>query len=67
MFAGKELSHWLFICVVFLFSAVLVVRVPFSFGVWGRVWNSIVSVPDRCLFIYSNCEIAILHIVFVHA
>ena len=25
----------------FNFSAVLVVRVPFPFGVWGRVWNSI--------------------------
>ena len=27
-------------------------RVPFPFGVWGRMWNSIVSVPDYCLFIY---------------
>ena len=26
--------------------------VPFPFGVWGRMWNSIVSVPDHCLFIY---------------
>ena len=33
-------------------SAVLVVRVPFPFGVWGRMWNSIVSVPDHYLFIY---------------
>ena len=39
--AGKELSPWLFICVVFIFSAVLVVHVPLLFGVWGRVWNSI--------------------------
>ena len=31
-----------------IFSAVLVVRVPFPFGVWGRLWNSIVSVPDHC-------------------
>ena len=36
----------------FYFSAVLVVRVPFPFGVRGRVCNSIVSVPDQCLFIY---------------
>ena len=37
----------------FYFSAILVVRVPFQFGVWGRVWNSIASVPDHCLsFIY---------------
>ena len=57
--AGKELSPWLFTCVCvfffcfffFLFSAVLVVRVPFPFGVFGRVWNSIGTVPDHCLFI----------------
>ena len=36
----------------FYFSAVLIVCVPFPFGVQGRIWNSIVSVPDRCLFIY---------------
>ena len=47
---------WLFTCVVFIFSAVLGVRVPFPFGVWGRMWNSIVSVPDHCLFylLYVN-------------
>ena len=33
------------------FSVVLVVRVPFLLGVWGRMWNLIVSVPDHCLFI----------------
>ena len=31
------------------FSAVLVVRVPLPFDVWGRFWNSIVSVLDHCL------------------
>ena len=40
----------------FYCDAVLVVCVPFPFCVWGRVWNSIVSVlvsvPDHCLFIY---------------
>ena len=50
--AGKELSPWLFSCAVFTFGAVLVVRVPFPFCVWDRVWNSNVSVPDHCLFIY---------------
>ena len=50
--AEKELSPWLFTCVVFIFSTVLVVRIPFPFCVLGRVWNSIVSVPDHCLFIY---------------
>ena len=32
-----KLSRWLFICVVFIFSAVLVVRVPFPFGVLASV------------------------------
>ena len=36
----------------FYFSAVLIVGVPFPFGVYGRMLNSIVSVPDHCLFIY---------------
>ena len=39
----------------FNFSAVLVVRVAFPFGVMGRMWNSIVWVPDHCLFIYFSC------------
>ena len=36
----------------FYFSAVLIVGVPFLFGVKGRMWNSIVSVPDHCLCFY---------------
>ena len=36
----------------YCFSAVFIVGVPFPFGISGRMWNSIVSVPDRCLFIY---------------
>ena len=36
----------------FNFSAVLVVCVPFPFGIWGRMWNSIVSVPDLFYFLY---------------
>ena len=36
----------------FYFSAVLIVGVPFLFGVKGMMWNSIVSIPDRCPFIY---------------
>ena len=40
----------------FYFSAVLIVGVPFPFGVYGRMWNSIVSVPDRCLFIYFTAR-----------
>ena len=38
----------------FKFSTVLVVRVLFPFGVWDRMCNSIVSVPDHCLFIYFS-------------
>ena len=38
----------------FYFSAVLIVGIPFPFGVYGRLWNSIVSVPDHCLFIYFS-------------
>ena len=34
------------------FLAILIVGVLFPFGVLGRMWNSIVSVPDHCLFIY---------------
>ena len=32
----------------FYFSAVLIVGVPFPFGVQGRLWHSIVPVPDIC-------------------
>ena len=38
----------------FNFSALLGVRVPFPFGVLGRMWNSIVSVSDHCRFIYLD-------------
>ena len=36
------------------FSAVLIVGVPFQFGVYGRMWNliAIVSTPDHYLCIY---------------
>ena len=36
----------------FCFSVALIVGVPFPFGVLGRMWNSIVSVLDDCIFIY---------------
>ena len=28
--------------------------VPLPFGVWGGMWNSIVSAPDHCLFVYFS-------------
>ena len=43
----------------FYFSAVSVVHVHFqkTFGVWDRMWNLTVSVPDHCLFIcYGSLE-----------
>ena len=46
---GKELTSWLSACALLL-NAVLIVCAPFTFGVWGRMWNSIESVPDHCPF-----------------
>ena len=40
--------------VLHLFYAVLTARVPFPFGVLGRMRNSIVSVSDHCLFSYFS-------------
>ena len=48
--AGKELTY-LFSAYDIVLYAVLIVCVPFSFGVWSGMWNSIVLVPDLCLFI----------------
>ena len=39
--------------ILFLFYAVLSVCVPFPFGVWGRMWNSIVSVFSSTLIRYQ--------------
>ena len=41
----KELSPWLFLCAVFIL-------VPC--GVYGRIWTSVVSILDHCLFIYFD-------------
>ena len=49
--AGKELSSWLSARAAVILCR-LIVLVPFPFVVKGRMWNSIVSVPDYCLFIY---------------
>ena len=50
---GKELTSWLCACAVLLY-AVLIVFALFPYGVWERMWNSIVSVFDHCLFIYFS-------------
>ena len=47
-----RLSHQLF--TVLILNAVLVVLVPFPFGVLGGMWNSILSAPDHCLFVYFS-------------
>ena len=49
----KRLSRQLF--TVLILNAVLVVLVPF--GVWGGMWNLIVSAPDHCLFVYVSHSI----------
>ena len=49
--AWNELTSWLSACATLLY-VVLIVCVPFPFGVWGRMWNSIVSVRDYCIYIY---------------
>ena len=47
--AREKLSPWLFTCVVFIFSADLVVRVPFIIWFLGQC---VKTVPDHYLFIY---------------
>ena len=49
-------KHWplgfpLLLCFLY---AVLIDYVPFPYGVCGRMWSSIVSVPDQCIFIYFS-------------
>ena len=36
-------------------------RVPFPFGVLDNMWHSIVSVPDRCLFILFAAQLVTLY------
>ena len=52
--AGTELTFWLF-AFPGLVYAVLIVCVPCLYGVWGRMWNLIVSVPEQCIFVYFSC------------
>ena len=54
--AGKTFTSCLSACVVLLYD-VLIVCVPYLYGVWGRTWNSIVWVPDHCLFILHRTVI----------
>ena len=48
----KRFSRQLF--AVLILNAVLFVLVPLAFAVWGGMWNSIVSAPDHCLFVYFS-------------
>ena len=45
------ITPWLSACTVLLY-VVLTVCVLFPYGVWGRLWNSNVSVPAHCLLIH---------------
>ena len=51
----ERLSRQFFTALIL--NAVLAVLVPLPFGVWGGMWNSIVSVPDHCLFVYFSQSI----------
>ena len=54
--AGQELTSWLSAYPVFR-NAVEIVCVPFPFGVWGKMWNSIVSVPDELPYVhFAACD-----------
>ena len=55
----KQLSSWLSSCAVLLCS-VLILCFSFPFGVWGRMWNSFVSVPDHCLHVYFEKDILLI-------
>ena len=41
---------------VLILDAVLVVLVPLPFGVWGGMWNSVISAPDHCLLSTFHSE-----------
>ena len=43
-----------FVMFYFFITSELIVCVPFPFGVWSRMWNSNVSVPDHCLYLLFN-------------
>ena len=51
----ERLSRQLF--TVLILNAALVVLAPLPFGVSGGMWNSIVSAPDHCLFVYFSQSI----------
>ena len=63
---GKELSSRLFTCVFLILNAVLVVLVPFLFGVWGGMWNSIVSAPDHSLIVYfsQSTQASLMNVIY---
>ena len=44
----------MFLSACFVLYSVIIACVPFPFGVWVRLCNLVVSVPDHCLFIYLD-------------
>ena len=40
--------------------------VPFLFGVWGGMWNSIVSAPDHSLIVYfsQSTQASLMNIIY---
>ena len=54
-FVGKEVSWLSALAVQGLFYAVSIVFCSrYVLDVWGKMWSSILSVPDHCLFIYNR-------------
>ena len=52
------------VCCFTLFRLYVVCSFPVRF--LGRKWNSIVSVPDHCLFIYIGKEMVTFHFLSKH-
>ena len=50
--------------VLFLFYAVSILL---PVGCLGAIWNSIVSVPDHCLFIYLGLLLSIFSVLLIDA
>ena len=49
----KKIAKLIFFFFFFFFCETeFEMNFPFPSDVWGKVWNSTVSVPDQCLFIY---------------
>ena len=53
---GKELFPWITASAFRKLPSIYVFSY-FPFGFEGRIWDLIVSVPDRCLSFYFSCTV----------